>query len=241
MAAQFRKGWFWSIKAANVAVCALLIGFIYLILAAFAAFAARVTTWPIYLLFGTGVVLAVISWPLTISVPTKRTRWIGYLLNGGSTLIYLAVLVVGVSIWLNMTRRLFLIPSGFQGDLYVVHSPHRLQNAHKSYLRTTYLFSSDGVLKTDDPEPTAFSDEYAYLYPDGHRQTLRDAGPGTLPDTPENRANTKEVVTYFPRSLTAQRPDDCPMEEISIGTRAFLLSKRFESPTPDKTHPGICH
>jgi hypothetical protein len=241
MAAQFRKRWFWSITAANVAVCALLIGFIYLILAALAAFAAGVTTWPIYLLFGTGVVLAIVSWPLTRSAPRQRIRWLGYSLNGVPALIYLAVLVVGTSIWLSSTRRLFLIPVGFQGDLYVVHSPHRLQNAHKSYLRTTYLFSSDGVLKTDDPEPTTFSDEYAYLYPDGHRQTLRDAGPGTLPDTPENRANTKEVVTYFPRSLTAQGPDDCPMEAISIGTRAFLLSRRVEGATPDKTHPGICH
>jgi hypothetical protein len=240
-AEQVRNRWFWAITAANVVVCLLLIVFIYFILIALAAFAAGVTTWPLFVLFAMGSVLTAISLLLARSVPTKRKRRLGYVVNGGPLLIYCAVLVIGASIWLHTTRRLFLVPAGFQGNLYVVHALDHGQRVRKNYHRTTYLFSNDGVLETKDPAPTAFSDEYAYVYPDGHLQKLGDAGPGTLPDTPENRANTTEVVTYFGRSLTPSGPNDCAMEEISIGTRSFLLSRRFEGPTPDKTHPGICH
>ncbi|NYF90648.1 hypothetical protein RBB79_13640 [Tunturiibacter empetritectus] len=240
-AEQVRNRWFWAITAANVVVCVLLIVFIYFILIALGAFAAGVTTWPLFVLFATGSVLTAISLPLTRSVPTKRKRRLGYALNGCTLVIYCALLCTGVSIWLHTTRRLFLVPAGFQGDLYVVHALDHGQKVHKNYLRTTYLFSNDGVLETQDPAPTAFSDEYAYVYPDGHLKKIGDAGPSTLPDTPENRANTTEVVTYFARSLTPIGPNDCAMEEISIGTRSFLLSRRFDGPAPDKTHPGICH
>ena len=241
MESKSRNRWFWTITIANAVVCVLLIGLIYLVLTALAAFAAGVTTWPVFLLFGIGFILALISLPLTRLVTAKGEKRLGYVLNGGSLLIYLAVLVSMAGIWLNTTRRLFLIPAGFQGDLYIVHAPDHDQKTSKNYFRTTYLFSSDGVLKTSDPEPSSFSDEYAYIYPDGHKQRLDDAGPGTLQDTPENRANKNEVVTYFPRSMNANGSNDCSMEEISIGTRAFLLSRHSESPIPDKTYPGICH
>lgn len=237
---QSRNKWFWTITAANVTVCLLMVGFIYLILTALAAFAAGVTTWPLFVLFGIGLVLAAVSLPLTRSVPAKRMRWLGYVLNGGPLLIYLATLVIGATVWLHMTRRLFLVPAGFQGDLYLVHDANHGQKAREGYLRTTYSFPSDGVLETRDPAPTAFSDEYEYIYPDGHVQKLNDAGPGTLQDTPENRANAREVVTYFGRT-SSNGPNDCSIEEISIGTRSFLLSRHNEGPPPDKTHSGICH
>jgi hypothetical protein len=110
-----------------------------------------------------------------------------------------------------------------------------------SFRRTTYLFPNDGVLETANPAPTAFSDEYRYLYPDGHTQKLNDAGSGTLQDTPENRSNMTEVVTYFGRISQPNGPNECYVEEISIGTKAFLLTKRPVPQPPNITHPGICH
>ena len=231
--------WFWIITAANVTVCVLLLLFIYAVLRVLGAFAAGVEMWPLYMLFGVGILLTAASWPLTRSVSAKRTRQFGCALKAGPVLVYSTVLFVSASIWLNTTKSLFLVPAGFQGDLYIVHTDHNRKQS-KRYLRTTYRFSNDGVLATPDPEPTLFSDKYAYVYPDGHLQWLHDAGPGTLPDTAENRANTTEVVTYFPRTSTPIGPNACSMEEISIGTRAFLLSRRDERPTPDKAHPGIC-
>jgi hypothetical protein len=241
---QYKRGWFWAITIANAAACALLIALIYLILSVLAAFAAGVEEWPFFVLFGlfaAGIALSVISWPLTRAAPTRSKRWIGYGVNGSALSIYLLFFVGIAIIWLQTTRRLFLVPAGFQGDLYVVHDSNPTRKQPNGFGRTTYLFPKDGVLETPDPAPTAFSDEYRYVYPDGHSLKLNDAGPGTLQDTPENRTSTTEVVTYFGRSLQPNGPSDCYVEEISIGTRAFLLSKRPVSQPPEVTHPGICH
>jgi hypothetical protein len=237
---QYPDRLFWIITLANVTVCALLIGSVYLVLILLAAFAAGVDDGTVYVLLAVGLILTAISWPLTRSAATLRKRLMGYALNGGALLVYFMLLIAMGKIWLHITHRLFLVPAGFQGDLYVVHDSSHGQDATKNLLRKTYLFPSDGVLKTHDPAPTAFSDEYRYVYPDGHQQRLNDAGPGTLPDTSKNRANTTEVVTYFARLSPSSGQSHCSVEQISIGTRAFLLAKHSESPPPEKTHPGIC-
>jgi len=84
------------------------------------------------------------------------------------------------------------------------------------------------------------SDHYRYIYPDGHTLDIKDAGPGTLQATPENRSNKTEVVIFFGRTLQPIGPKDCFVEEISIGTQAFLLTKRSVEQPPVVTHPGIC-
>lgn len=234
-----RIRWFWAITAANVLICVLLIAVIFAILNVLAAFAAGVTEWPAAVLLGVGFVLAVISWPLTRKIPSKRKRWRGYALNGGAFAVYALVLVTVTGMWLHATRRRFLVPAGFQGELFLVHAPKQGEKGRKGLFRTTYQFPNSGVLITQDPAPAGlFSDQYEYSYQDGHRQKLRDAGPGTLPDTTENRGNTREVVTYNPRDTSPRRATDCSIEEISVGTRAFLLSRRSETPMPELP---ICH
>jgi hypothetical protein len=234
-----RIRWFWIITAANVLVCVLLIAVIYAILTVLAAFAAGVTEWPAEVLLGIGLVLTVVSWRLTKRVASKRKRWCGYALNGSALTVYMFVIVAVAGMWVHATRRRFLVPACFQGELFLVHAPNHGDKGSKGLLRTTYQFPSSGVLITQDPAPTGlFSDQYEYIYPNGHRQKLGDAGPGTLPHTSENRANTREVVTYFPRSNSPSHPTDCTIEEISVGTRAFLLSRHAETPMPDL---AICH
>jgi hypothetical protein len=241
---RYKSGWFWTITVANATVCALLIALLCAILSVLAAFAAGVEGWPFIVmavLLAAGLVLSVVSYPITKVAPKPLNRWLGYGVNGGALLVY-AALVAGVTvIWLQTTRRTFLVPAGFQGELYVVHDSQPRQRERYSFRRTTYLFPNDGVLETPDPAPNAFSDEYRYLYPDGHTKKLNDAGAGTLQDTPENRSNVTEVVTYFGRSSPPSRSGDCWVEEISIGTRAFLLTQRPTPKPPSVTHPGICH
>jgi hypothetical protein len=107
-------------------------------------------------------------------------------------------------------------------------------------LRTTYRFPVSGILFTQDPPPAGlFSDRYEYIYPDGHLQKLGDAAPGTLQDNPESHAHKTEVVTYFRRGDSPKSPTDCVIEEISVGTRAFLLGRRDKQPAP-LPRPKIC-
>jgi hypothetical protein len=231
--------WFWVITAANVAVCALLIVFIGAILSVLAAFAAGVTEWPVAALLVAGVVLSAVSWPLTKRVPSRRKRWFGRALNGSACAVYVLVLVTVAGMLLHATRRRFLVPAGFQGELVLVHAPNHGEKGRKGLLRTTYEFPSSGILITPDPAPTGlFSDQYEYIYPNGRLQRLGDAGPGTLQDTPENRANTHEVVTYFGRSSSGGA-HNCSTEEISIGTRALLLGRR-NNPPPPPLDAAIC-
>ena len=174
------------------------------------------------------------------SAPSKRTRWLGYALNGNALAVYALVLATIATIWLYTTRRRFLIPAGFQGELILVHTPNRGERGRKGLLRTTYRFPVSGILFTQDPLPAGlFSDRYEYVYPDGHRQKLGDAGPGTLQDIPGNAANKTEVVTYFPRGDLPRSRTDCSFEEISVGTRAFLLRRRDKQPAP-LPRPAIC-
>jgi hypothetical protein len=241
---RYNNGRFWTITVANGIVCTLLIALLYAIVSVLGAFAAGIESWPFFVLAGLvaiGVVFSVVSLPLTRAAPQRLNRWLGYGVNGGALLVYLT-LVVGVAVlWLQTTRRVFMVPAGFQGELYVVHDSRPRQKERYNFRHRTYLFPNDGVLETPDPAPTAFSDEYRYLYPDGHTQKLKDAGPGTLQDTPENRSNASEVVTYFGRSSPPIGPNDCWVEEISIGTRAFLLTTRPDPRPPNVIHLGICH
>lgn len=233
-----RVRWFWTITLANVLVCALLVAVVYAILTVLAAFAAGVTTWPAGVLLSVGLVLSFLSWPVVRRVASKRKRWFGYIVNGSAFAAYVLLIVGVASLWLHATRRRFLIPAGFQGELILIHAPNHGEKGRKGLLRTTYQFPSTGVLITSDPAPGFFSDQYEYIFPDGHRMKLHDAGPGTLPDTSQNRANTTEVVTYLGRSSPADGSNHCDIEEITIGTRAFLLSRRRVAPIPDLT---ICH
>jgi hypothetical protein len=232
--------WFWMVTAANVLVCVLLIVVVYAILTVLAAFAAGVTEWPAEVLLVVGLVLSLISWSLARRLASKRKRWIGYAVNGSALAVYLLLVVAVTGIWFHATRRRFLIPACFQGELILIHAPNHGEKGRKGLLRTTYQFPVNGVLVTSDPAPNFFSDQYNYIYPDGHLQKLHDAGPGTLPDTTENRANTTEVITYFGRSSPTEGSSHCSTEEISIGTRAFLLSRRNNPPAPP-ADPAICY
>jgi hypothetical protein len=173
------------------------------------------------------------------SAPSKRKRWWACALNGSAFTVYTLVLATVVTIWLYTTRRRFLIPAGFQGELILVHTPNRGERGRKGLLRTTYRFPVSGILITQDPLPAGlFSDRYEYIYPDGHLKKLGDAGPGALQDKPGNPANKTEVLTYFPRGDSLKSPN-CAFEEISVGTRAALLGRRDRQPAP-LPRPAIC-
>lgn len=237
---RYRNKWFWTITVANATTCVLLIALLYALLSVLAV-AAGVKSWPFFVLAGLlalGVVLSVFAYRIARMAPGRLNRWIGYCVNGGALLVYVT-LCVGVA-WVvsHTARRLFLVPAGFQGELYVVHDSAARQS--NPFWRTTYAFPSDGVLVTPRQMPSSFSDEYRYVYPDGHMLDVKDAGPGTLQDTPENRSNTTEVVTYFGRTSQLNGPNGCDVEEISIGTRAFLLAKHPIAQPPTVTHPDIC-
>jgi hypothetical protein len=230
--------WFSVVSVANLVVSAFMLLLVYALLL-LAGIADGIRAWPYYAILASGFVLSILTWILGQQLPSK-TRRFGLILNGSVSLICLAVIAAGVSWWLHGTRRLFRVPAGFQGDLYLVHDPWHGAPVSKRFGRTIYTFPSDGVLVVSDHAPSVSRDEYEYFYPNGNSSMIHDTGPGTLLDTPENRQNTREVITYFRRTLSYGGMEECPVEEITIGTRAFILARKVESPFPLGAHPGLC-
>ena len=79
---EARLKWLRIVTLANVAVAALLIVEIYAVMSALAAFAAFVSTGPLYTVLSIGVVLSVVALTSTRSVASHTSRRIGYLVNG---------------------------------------------------------------------------------------------------------------------------------------------------------------
>lgn len=230
----------WWLTGANLCVVALFVLYIFAVISALAAFAAGVEAWPAYVLLPIGISITILAMSSVLTQSARKLSRASLAINGVISVFYI-VLFLGFGLMrLRSTRRLFLVPAQYRGNLYLVHSPRVNVEQRWHWKRKVYTFSSTGLLQTDDPEPTFFSDEYELVFPDGHRVSVPDAGPGTLPNTPENLANDVDVVAYFPRTTSGSGLLQCVADEISIGTRTFLLSLKREPPMPALPNPDIC-
>jgi hypothetical protein len=241
-----QKLWFWVLLIAQLLLIAVLLLIVYAIVIALAAMAAGIIAWPLFVAFGLILVVACAGFAVTRKNPSRGLRRFGFATHGTATgLCLVLIAIIGWS-WFHALRRRFLVPDGFQGDLYVLHSGNGTP-PEKSWWRTTYRVPGNGILVTTDP-PLAggqsFSDEYDYVEPGGRLRELPDVGPGTLQDTAENRSDRSRVYTYFPRSGSGGTVGGCSYEddEITVGTKAFILSSRHQTDIDAylAQHPEVC-
>lgn len=229
---EFRLARFWLLTTFNLLVAAGQLYLLYAIISALAAFAAGIVGWVWYVLAGLfllGIVLTIFLLFIGRRVRSTKCRRIGYVLNAAPALMYLLFLAGILMLTIKTTRRRFILSGHYQGNVYVLHATHAGNPGMKGFWRTTYHVPADGVLVTSDPTvPDLSSDEYDYLEANGHLSRLKDFDPGTMPDTPENRANDKDYGVYFPRSFGTG--DGCILggEEVYVGTSAYLLAKNKE-------------
>jgi hypothetical protein len=241
------KTLFWTLLTVDVVLTALLFLVIFAILSALGAFAAGIEVWPLFTCLGLIVCTACAGLIVSRKYPASGLRRVGFAVHGAAFCLCLMVVLSIGWMWFHAVRRRFLLPAGFQGDVYLLHVRHGGAPGEKTWWRTTYNVPIDGIVATTDP-PLApgqsFMDEYDYVEPSGHLQELQDVGPGTLPDTPENRNDRSRAYTYFPRSGGEGIMDKCYMgdDEISIGTKAFLLSSRRQTDIDAYfvQHPELC-
>ncbi len=227
-----QKLWFWVLLIVELLLIGLLLLIAYAILMALAAMAAGIITWPLYVAIGLIIGVACAGLAISRRYPPQGLRRLGFVTHGTAACLSLILLVLVGWSWFHAFRRRFLLPSGFQGEVYVLHSDRGTQ-PEKTWWRTTYRVPENGILVTADRALVgrqAFSDEYDYVGSGGRLHEIPALGPGTLPDTPENRSDNSRVYAYFPRSGSGRTVGGCPFEddEITIGTKAFILSRRRE-------------
>jgi uncharacterized protein DUF6843 len=233
---------FWIITLANgLALCLLLLVLSGMFLA-LAAMAPVVESWPLFSVASLGVVLTGFGLYFTRLAKTRRQKWIGWSLHGGSLFIYVLIAIILATSWLRATRRTFLLTDGYKGDFYVIHV-HSQAHEHKNHWRTTYRVSSDGILLTDDPMPESMRDEYTYLGADGKTKPITDIELSTIPDTPQSRADLTPIA-FFPRtgSFTSRSGCNVQFEQVYIGTKADLLKnyKQTDLNSYVAAHPSLC-
>jgi len=222
----------WLLVTANVIVALLVILFLFAILSALAAFAAYVTTWPLFALLGCGVLLSLLTIGAMKRVEERRARTVGNLLNGSALALYTSLIVAIGWMFFSATTERFILPEGYQGEVYVVHGVPGGVSEERSFYRTrTYRISNDGVLLIQVPLDTGRTrSEYYYQSKDGRLTKIRNAWFSTIESTPENLANHKDVGMYFPRTASGGDHSGCngPSDLFEIGTPSYLLSKHTQ-------------
>lgn len=220
----------WIVTLSNVAATGLLILIIYAILQVI-GIAAYTTSWPLLILLPITLTLSLVGLWLARTTRSCTARWICVVLNGCALAIPTVVILYIGTLFLSATREKYIIPAGYKGDVYVIHDIANGEPLEKSFWEITYRIPKDGVLLTQAPVVHNFTrTKYYYELNDGTLRRIQYEWYSTIDDTPENRANDKDLGVYFPRSGGSYDPTGCQFEydEIYVGTMADILSNPNE-------------
>ncbi len=233
-----RYKWLWILTIINVTLAFLLLLAIRATLFAIGAFAAYVSTSPLFVLLLLGMAFSLIGVLVAKRVDSRRPRYLGFLANG-STLALHSILLFGMAVmFIGIPQERFLIPEGYVGDVYVVHSIPDGEPEKRMVWGVTYRIPREGILCTRAPMKRGMTRPvYYYERPDGTLKRIRHFWPTTINRTPENLANDRDLGVFFPRTgkrslfrlspTLASHSEDCSIEyqQFYVGTKAFLLSK----------------
>jgi hypothetical protein len=220
----------WIVTLSNVAATGLLILIIYAILQVI-GIAAYTTTWPLFVLLPIVLTLSIVGLRLARKTKSAPARWVGYAANGCALAIPTVVILCIGTLFLSATREKYIIPAGYKGHVYVVHGIANGKPLEKTFCGITYRISKDGILITQAPTVHNFTiTKYYYGLNDGTLQRIHYEWYSTIDDTPQNRANYRDIGVYFPRSGHFFDPTGCQFEyeEIYVGTMADILSNPKE-------------
>jgi len=225
---ETRSKLLWIVTVANIAVASGLVVVICSILLALAMLAPEISGWPLYILLPIGLVLSVTGLRFTKGVVSPTSRRIAFVVNGCALAFDLLIIAGVPTMFFRSTEEQFLIPDGYQGDVYVVYGARDGESLNKTREGVTLRIPRDGILRTRDPIHLG-STRTAYYYErqDGSLERIRNLWPTTIQPTPENLANDRDIGVFFPRNGTFSDSTGCSVqfEQFYVGTKANLLSK----------------
>jgi len=226
----------WILSLGNLALAILAILIVLGMLGAMAAMAPYIYSWPLVVALSVGIALSVSGILVARRTDSLLSRRVGILVNA-STLGLHSIIAVGflafvVSTLLSSRRERFLIPAGYMGDVYVLYNVADGAPATQAHGEATFRVPRDGVVRVEGPMflgPTRTA--YFYEHSDGTLEKIDNLWLSTIPETPENLADRKDIGVFFPRSGTGQgSATACPVqfEQFYVGTKAYLLSEYHE-------------
>jgi hypothetical protein len=142
--------WLWVVTAANAAVLGLLILAIYGILLALSVLAPYIYTWPLFALLTAGIILSVVGLRSSAGAEPRVTRRVGFLVNGAALTVDVVVALGIATVLIRSTREQIMIPDGYQGDVYIIHSAADGE-ASRTRGGITYRIPRDGILRVKEP------------------------------------------------------------------------------------------
>jgi hypothetical protein len=224
--------WFWILTILNVFLLLLAALVIWAMLSVM-GIAAEVPGWPLFTLLPIGEIFSLAGVLVATRMDSRTLRSLGLIVNA-STLVFHSIILVGMAIlFIRIPRERFLIPEGYMGDIYVIHSVAEGEPEVQTSREITYRIPRDGILLTQAPMNRGFTRSlYYYERGDGALKRIWNEWNTTIQRTPENIANNRDVGIFFPRTGSGQYGSEgCSIEydEFSIGTTAYLLSQHPET------------
>jgi hypothetical protein len=217
----------WILSSINVAFAVLLMLALRAVLLALGAFAAYVSGWLIVVSLLVGASLSVVAILVGKQVSYGPSRIVSFFINGGTLALHSVIILAILVIFTTVQHQRFIVPEGYQGDIYVIHSRRCGEPERRTFWQVTYSIPPDGILETQAPVHRGLSTSaYYYEQQDGSLERVRGFWPTTVRRTPENLSNTKDFGVYFPRSGSVSSGAGAPVEfdEFYVGTKAHLLA-----------------
>jgi hypothetical protein len=220
--------WLWIITLLNIALALLLILAIRAMLFALGAFAASVSGWPVLVLASLGMALSVSGILVGKRTTSRVPRRLAVVINGSALALHSIPMLGIVVIFVGVQRQRFLIPEGYQGDVYVIHNVDDGEPGKRNFGQVTYRIPLDGILRTQAPLTRGLTTTtYYYQRRDSTLERIRYTWLTTIHRTPENLTNDKDLGVFFPRSGkygTSSNKCVVEFELFYVGTKAYLLS-----------------
>jgi hypothetical protein len=224
--------WFWILTVLNVLILVLAALVIWGTLSVI-GIATEVPGWPLLTLLSISEIFSLAGVLVARRMESRKLRSFGLIVNA-PTLAFHSIILMGLAIlFIRIPRERFLIPDGYMGDIYVIHSVAEGEPEVRTSREVTYRIPRDGILLTQAPMNRGFTRSlYYYERGDGRLERIWNEWNTTIQRTPENVANNKDVGIFFPRTGSGQYGSEgCSIEfdEFSIGTTAYLLSQNRET------------
>ena len=222
----------WTLTAANLATAILFFLAITGVVLALGVIAPEITVWPVFVLLAVGLVLSFFGLRHALSAGSPVSRRITNFINGCALVLYLGVLLYLAGIFFVSTQERFIIPNGYQGDVYVIQGMPACQAASGTRWVVTYRIPKEGILCTREPMSRGWrGTKYYYERGDGSLEPIHGFWPSTVHPTLENLADDKDFGIYFPRSGHIHNSAGCSVDYqlFYVGTKANLLKHYVRS------------